>query len=311
MNNTDKPIVNIPLGSQAHQFATKQASAHKNKWVYLNALAVYAVHRYLKRLQVKIDLSQGDSWNPNVRISWDVANLIIPNIGKLECCPVLPGDTAFTLSPEVTKERIGYVAVQFNECLNQAQLLGFYPADDAKNLPEQIKVKDLMPRDDFIDYITEQEAAATVQTEREKLFSLPTLVKLRQWFEGIIESDWQPPELVLPALRTAAQASVSRAKVIDWGIQKPGQAVALVMQLTPTTTEKVDIHLRLYPVGDSIYLPPDLQVVVLDESGTVCMKDQARSADYWLQLDFDAEPEERFSVRVASGDVSITEQFLV
>ena len=166
MNSTE--IVNIPLGRLAHksawQFATEQANPHKSKRVYLNTLAVYAVNRYLKRLQIETDLSQGDSWNPGMRVLFDVADLVLPDIGKLECCPVLPGETAFTLSPEVTKERIGYVAVQFSESLDQAQLLGFYPAVDANKPPEQINVKDLMPRDVLIDYITEREAAAIRQT---------------------------------------------------------------------------------------------------------------------------------------------------
>ncbi|NEO39557.1 MAG: DUF1822 family protein [Moorea sp. SIOASIH] len=99
---------------------------------------------------------------------------------------------------------------------------------------------------------------------------------------------------------------VSRGKVIDWAIQNYGQAVVLVMELISTTPEKVEIYLQLYPARNSTYLPPGLQVVVLNKSETSCMEEEARSADYWLQLHFDVQLTERFSVRLALGYTSIT-----
>uniref|UniRef100_A0A1D9G374 DUF1822 domain-containing protein n=1 Tax=Moorena producens (strain JHB) TaxID=1454205 RepID=A0A1D9G374_MOOP1 len=75
------------------------------------------------------------------------------------------------------------------------------------------------------------------------------------------------------------------------------------MELIPTNPEKVEIYLQLYPAGDSTYLPPSLQVVVLNKSETRCMEEEARSADYWLQLYFDVQLTERFSVRLALGQI--------
>jgi hypothetical protein len=45
------------------------------------------------------------------------------------------------------------------------------------------------------------------------------------------------------------------AKVIDLGIQLASHKVALVIQLTTQASGSVDIRLRVYPTGDSIYLP--------------------------------------------------------
>jgi hypothetical protein len=83
------------------------------------------------------------------------------------------------------------------------------------------------------------------------------------------------------------------------------------VQLTPTATAAVDIRLRLYPGSDAIHLPANLQLIVLDESGTACMEAMARSTDDWMQLEFSCQHEEKFSVSVKLGEISITEEFVV
>lgn len=217
----------------------------------------------------------------------------MPNIGKLECRPVLPGETALVLPPEVTEDRIGYVAVQFNQKLDQVQLLGFSPAIASLEPPEKIQVAELQSLDALIDNLT-----------------LP--VKLRQWLEGVFSEDWRSPNLVLSNWRKRKTTNyVSRAKIIDLARQEAPQAVVMLVQLTPTASEKVDILVRLYPGGDSIHLPLNLQLFVLDEAGTACMEAIARSTDNWMQLEFSCTHEEGFSVKVVLGEMSITQQFVV
>ncbi|HAJ64935.1 MAG TPA: hypothetical protein DCP31_41605 [Cyanobacteria bacterium UBA8543] len=306
MNSTQSLHLNVPLGKDAHhqaqQFAAEQATPQKGKQVYLNTLAVYAVHSYLKWLSVETDLTQGDSWHPGLRAIFDVADLVLPNLGRLECRPVLPGETAFIVPPEVTENRLGYVAVQFNQQLDTVQLLGFSPVEAIAQPPEEIQIAELQSLDALSDTIAPS-----------------TTVKLRQWLEGIFNDSWQSPSLVLASnLRSKTRLkldtqtnSVSRAKVIQLGRQGVPQAVVLVMQLTPTATEAVEVCLRLYPGSDSIHLPPNLQLIVLDETRTACMEAQARSADDWIQLEFSCIHEERFSVKVVLEEMSITEQFVV
>ncbi|HEY9845691.1 MAG TPA: DUF1822 family protein, partial [Candidatus Caenarcaniphilales bacterium] len=59
------------------------------------------------------------------------------------------------------------------------------------------------------------------------------------------------------------------------------------------------------------YLPPSLQLVVLDESGASFLEAQARSADNYIQLQFSGTAGERFSVQVTLGEVSTTEDFVI
>ena len=321
MNITQSQSLTVLLDKHAHryaqQFAAQQATPQKGKQVYLNTLAVYAVHSYLKWLPIETALHQSDCWHPGLRAIFDLADLVLPSIGKLECRPLLPTEQALVLPPEVTDNRIGYVAVQFREQLDQVQLLGFVPGSAMSKSPEPIPVAQLQSLDSLIDAIHRWRFR----------------VSLRQWFEGIFQQEWQPVESLLATqgrlLRTASdrrrfeditannstpefpERSISRGKIINWESDETEQAVILVVKVTEKSVEEVDLCLRLYPFGESDRLPPGLQVTLLDESGTSCLEAQTKNADDWIQLDFSCQPEERFSVRIALGETSIAEQFVV
>ena len=170
MNSTELPLITVPLGRQAHTQAKKLASqamqlatgADKHqigKRVYLNTLAVYAVDSYLRWQAYEPDFSQSDSADPILCSRWDVADLMIPGIGKLECRPIWEGETVFALPFEVIEDRIGYLAVQFGEQLDSAKLLGFAPAVDASNPPTTLPVANLQTLDYLIDYVYRLEVA--------------------------------------------------------------------------------------------------------------------------------------------------------
>jgi hypothetical protein len=158
------------------------------------------------------------------------------------------------------------------------------------------------------------------------------ITNLSHWLEEIIEASWQTLEALFntqaanPAfsIRTAEQSrenevnnpadGIRRGKLIDLGIELAGNPVALVVTLMPVeASEEIDIHLRVYPTGQQNYLPPGLQLIVLDESGDSLpeLKAEARSADDWIQREFSGQPGERFSVKIALGDVSIIENFMI
>lgn len=294
-------ILSVPLPKNAHrwaeEFAAQQDSPQKGKQVYLNTLAVYAVHSYLKWLNVETALNQGDSWHRGLRAIFDVADLVLPGVGKLECRPVLPGEVAIVLPPSMTPDRIGYVGVQFSQQLDYIELLGFAPAIAMTESPQILQIAQLQSLDGLIEII-----------HRRTL-----LVNLRQWVTGIFESDWQPPELVLASnfrristITRSSTNSISRAKVIDLGRQ-----VLLLVQLTATNSEVFDIRLRVYPGDNAIHLPANLQLIVFDETGNTSMEVQARSADDWMQLEFSCQHEEKFSVKIVLGETSLIEEFVV
>jgi len=170
MNIAELPLLTVPLELKAHemarQLAAVQSTVQKGKRVYLNALAVYAVHRYLKWLQIETDLEGSDSFNQVKTALANVADLLITGIGSLECRPVLPGETSIFLPEEVIENRIGYVGVQFSDRLDSVQLLGFAPTLDSSNPPQQIAVAELMPIDTLIEQITRlEEALAFLETD--------------------------------------------------------------------------------------------------------------------------------------------------
>jgi len=170
MNLAELPLLTVPIELKAHemarQLAAVQSTVQKGKRVYLNALAVYAVHSYLKWLQIETDLNYSDSFNPAKTALANVADLVIPGIGSLECRPVLPGETTILLPEEVIENRIGYVGVQFSDRLDSVQLLGFAPTLDSSNPPQQIAVAELMPIDTLIEQITRlEEALAFLETD--------------------------------------------------------------------------------------------------------------------------------------------------
>ncbi|MEG4803129.1 DUF1822 family protein [Microcoleus sp. ARI1-B5] len=166
MNSTEAPQLTVPLGTEAHRLAKQLATQtlqlapastkrEAAKRVYLNTLAVCAVSSYLKWQAYEPQLEQGDSWQPVVCARWDVADLLLPGIGKLECRPLWKGESAIAIPPEATEDRIGYVAVQFEEQLNSAKLLGFVPSIESL----EIQIAHLQTLDDFVDYLERLELA--------------------------------------------------------------------------------------------------------------------------------------------------------
>ncbi|MEO1375940.1 MAG: DUF1822 family protein [Cyanobacteria bacterium J06635_10] len=305
MNSTQPNHLQVPLGKDAHQkaeeFAAEQDSLEKGKQVYLNTLAVYAINNYLKWLNVETALHQSDSWNWSIRTFFDVADLMLPSVGRIECRAVLPSQDALVLPQEVTRERIGYVAVRLKEQLDFVEILGFVPARAIIGQSEIIEINRLQSLDVLIDTINRRK----------------TLVNLCQWLEGVFSRGWQSPELALAGnFRSAGTItrqdtesqtnSISRAKVVNVGRQ-----IVLLMELTPTNSAVFDIRLRVYPAENTVHLPQDLQLTIFDESGNACMKTQAETANDWIQLEFSCQHEEKFSVELKLGETCITEEFVV
>ena len=151
--NTDLPPLIIPLGQESHAKALELAAEQSTpsdsggwrasaigKRVYLNALAVYGVHSFLQWVEIETDLNMSDSLNLFLSSLLDTADLVLPGIGRLECCPVLPGETACRLVVECQEDLIGYGAVRFGSRLDSVQLLGFTPAVDVALEQEELSL---------------------------------------------------------------------------------------------------------------------------------------------------------------------------
>jgi hypothetical protein len=250
---------------------------------------------------------------------FDVADLALPGIGKLECRPVLLGETACYFPPEVTENRIGYIGVQFGEILSEVKLLGFARAVDADNPPAQLQIADFQPLDALIDRINQLKAVISSESQ--------TAVNLSRWLENVFEGGWQNLEALLgiPNLawsfrspnqlgdmrRDRPETIVRGGKLIDLGIQLAGHPVALVVTLIPEADQKINVILQLHPAVGQMHLPQTTRLIVLDKSGEIFLEVQARSADNFIQLQFSGIAGERFSVEVALGVASIREDFVI
>lgn len=158
MNNLlDDNLISVPLGTQAHDlalsFASQQANPIIGKKVYLNVLAVWAVHTYLKWMQVETDLPESNNDNLALSTLGKVKDLVIPDLGKIECYPVLPNENQISIAFDIFEECLGLVAVQFSQDLTEVHLLGFKPVIDLEPNTEQISTADLQPLDDLFDYV--------------------------------------------------------------------------------------------------------------------------------------------------------------
>ncbi|WP_168163437.1 DUF1822 family protein [Calothrix sp. 336/3] len=106
-------------------------------------------------------------------------------------------------------------------------------------------------------------------------------------------------------------AGIRRVKLIDLGMEIAGKAVALSVALLQKLQGDVSVLLQVYPTGKDDYVPADLKLLLIDDSGNILREITARRADVYLQLKFSCEVGERFSVQVALGDTNFCEDFVV
>lgn len=301
---------------KAQEFANMQPTPQKAEQVWLNTLAVYVVNDYLQMIGIPTNLAVSDSWNSVARLCADVADLEIIGVGRLECRPLKPQAQTCYVPPEVWSDRIGYVAVQIDESTWEASILGF-----SQTAEEELVTTQLLPIEALIDRLN-QPITTTPVIPR-------STVNLSQWLVNVFEDGWQTVESLLNpeglnlALRfrsgnntittndARSDSTISRAKLIDLGVQIANQPVTLIVDFSSVEEPRKDILLQVHPSGSRTYLPPALQLIVLDETGLIFLEVQARSADNYIQLQFSGLPGEQFSVKVALGEASITENFVI
>jgi Protein of unknown function (DUF1822) len=298
----------------AQQFANQQPTPAKAEQVRLNTLAVWVVNDFLQMMKIPTHLQVGDSWNPIMQLCANVADLEITSVGRLECRPVKLHEQVCSIPAETWEDRVGYVIVEVDESLQQANILGFIRSVNSEFLP----LHQLQPLEKLIDRI------AQLQTSPAQ-----TLVNLSQWFIGQFDAGWQTVETLRDLLESrpayafrggatteepfANQQPVAtkRAKLIDLGIQLANQPLMLIVEISPEPEVKTSIRLQLHPTGNQVYLPEGVKLTVLDESGEVFLEAQARSADNYIQLQFRGEMQEQFSVGISLGEMSIREYFMI
>ncbi len=306
----------ILLPPSVHQIARQFGKLHpccqKERQVYLNTLAVYAVDYYLKCFGIETGLKASDSWNPVMQIFADTADLIVINRGKLECRVVFPQARFFYVPPEVWEDRIGYVAVEFEQSLRKATLLGFVRAVTVEEFP----ISQLQPLDEMLEQLSQTNSNISQLVEK-------PVVNLRDWLQSIFTSNWEPVETIVrvpqiafrnhSSLRSISPVMIERCKLLC--LEQDSECLALLIGLKPGDESKISISVEIHPTSKCNYLPQSLKLIVLDVNGEVLIEAQARENDNYIRVELLAEIEDRigeyFDIKVALGDIYITEKFVI
>ena len=110
----------------AEGFSAGLPSAEKREQIIDNTLAVSVVNLYLEMMEFETDLQASDCWHPLLRGYSDVADLVLPDIGHLECRWISSESQHTKLPMELPDNRIGLVMVELDKPNHQARLLGLY-----------------------------------------------------------------------------------------------------------------------------------------------------------------------------------------
>ncbi|MCL1475379.1 DUF1822 family protein [Argonema antarcticum] len=309
----------------AQQFACQQPTPEKREQVYLNTLAICAVNDYMQMMDIPTDLKASDSWNPAMRLYTDVADLTLTGLGHLECRPVKVDaleEFTYYIPLEVPDDRIGVVVVAIDDRDRQAKLLGFAKTVTTGDLP----IGQLQTPDDLLAHLEclYQLLPETAAISQSKIQNPKSKIKLSQWCQNIFAPGWQSVETLLDsrsgnlALGSGLRNSpidktiVKGAKLIDLGMQLGGQSVALLVAIAPETNEKVSIRIQVHPKFTESYLPPNLKLALLDETGNIIQEVPSRSLDNYIQLPkLEGSPGEQFGIQVSLETFSWEEEFTI
>lgn len=292
----------------AEKFSRQQSEPEKAEQVYQNTLAVLAVDRYCQYLGIETDLEASDSWDYLIQTLSNTADLELKNFGKIECRPVLSKADNVQIPAEVWHDRIGYLVVEIEPILQEARLIGFVENAARENIP-LVELKSL---DNFLGILDGDKPASI----------------LNNWLKGIVESGWEtleaieeifwPPETELGFnFRASDRSNVRQIKsaaqvqrIKEFHLEKRGEEMALLVGITPAENQDMNISVELFPKPPKIYLPTEIKLIVLDENNRSVMQAEAGGSEN-LEFNFTGEPGERFSIKVALGDLSITEPFII
>lgn len=114
------------------------------------------------------------------------------------------------------------------------------------------------------------------------------------------------------AFRSSTTATVTGAKLIDFGIDLGERAIVLLVLLTPEASEQVGILVQVHPAKGQRYLPAQLQLAVLAQTGEMLKEVSSRSLDNYMQLPyFQGVTGESFQIQITLDRFYLTETFLI
>jgi len=287
---------------------------------------------YYLAVQVSVD-NQNESW---MRLSGYVSHQNLKKKGIYD-----ESDRAYYIAQQDLAEDLTMMLLEPEPVLNkqiQVESTSNLSKETASNLLKKLgKSSVYFPR---IAVIFEQWAALLANEQwRQELYERrlgqfvaaaahkQTSINLGQWFQEVFEAGWQSLDTLLntgsgnlafsfrqsrPSVTEVRKVFVEGIKLIDLGMELENQSVALLVGLAPETEQRVGIRVQLYSAGGKTYLPSNIKLILLSQSGATLQEYKARTQDSLIQLKrFTCPMGKCFSVKVALDDFSITEDFVI
>jgi hypothetical protein len=328
----------VSLGIAAHQQAEQFLVQHRRspalaKQVYLNTLAVYAVNYYLHDcLEFETDISQSASQDPVMQVLANVADLYLTTIGRVECRVVLPGETAVRVPMEVWDDRVAYIAVQVNQELTEATLVGFLPAIAAEEVP----LHQWQSMDNLLPHLTQQAAVAgwadghatgQVTGQVTTPAELGPVTHLSQWLQNQVDAVWKALDDLLDVSQPAfsfrrssnhhqedagipGEGWVKRAKALELPDCPEPLALLVGIRQVHSQADRA-VWIRVCPIDHQVSLPTNLTITLRNQDQETVGTLRATSPGDGLQFRFEAAPGEIFSLQVELAQSQVTELFQV
>jgi hypothetical protein len=289
--------VTASFRQQANAYALQYFSPETRKRIYFNTLAILVADAYLRLLCFETNLTTPERWNAAHRL-WNEANeLELLGLGNLECCVIATGQHSVFLPPETLSNchPIGYLFIEIASSEKEATLIGFLPAVHPEVAEEEVAIADLQSMDDFITYLTQQEASSPVQIDEPddlKLEFPQKITYLRNWLNNIYESDWQPSK---------RGTAICKKK-----LQLAGQIFEMELSISQSNDELISVTVIVQCENAS--LPIGMQVSVPDESDIYTETVNTTGDLITISMEFCSG--EEFWVELRIGETFIREYFI-
>ncbi len=310
--NKNAVMLSLEAHTKAKQNFSKYANKEKAKQVYLNTLAVYAVEYYLQCRGYQTDAQKTSLQDKFKQILMNIADLNINNYGKVECLPILPNSQFMTIPEEVWSDRVAYIAVQLDQTLREATLLGF--VDQVTT--EQVPVSDLKDIDDIHEYINQFYLVTNEDSN---------ITILSDWLKGVITQSWQKIEEILhpsqlqPAFVFKQKTSLKQNDNVQGlklgqkiTLDNPAVELILIITVTPDSinSDTINIMVEIYPNPEAIYLPSGLQMKLIVENQIIAHANPLeKSQSIYFQID--GKIGDCFNVEISLDELTIIKHFSV
>ncbi|MEG4047339.1 DUF1822 family protein [Microcoleus sp. Pol17_C1] len=142
----DQQVYNLALG-----YASEQANLQHGLKIFYNTMTVWAVNYLLGRMNFETLIDKDDDWTVGIESALELADVMLPGIGKIQCCRIDEGETRIIVPAQ--DDRIAYIFVELPGSVEKVKLLGFLPAADIHGDTVEISVTNLQSFDRLSDYL--------------------------------------------------------------------------------------------------------------------------------------------------------------